>query len=284
MCDGERMSPAADAAPSARRIQAAPPLHLDPAPPRLAEMIALVVGAGHGIGAATAHRLAAEGAQVIAADLDSEAARALVADLPDPEARGHEALGLDATDTAGVDVALVGIGERHGRLDVLVHAAGGNVDHPPFEGVGDDLWLRMLDLNLMGPVRTARAAIGLLRRSERGVIVTISSVNARRAIGGEPYSAAKAALESLTGNLAQQLAVEGIRVNAVAPGPVRTRFWDGEDGREHMARLAPWYPLGRVGEPADIAFLASRDAAWITGQVLTVDGGLSLRGLGPPSM
>jgi NAD(P)-dependent dehydrogenase (short-subunit alcohol dehydrogenase family) len=106
--------------------------------------------------------------------------------------------------------------------------------------------------------------------------VTVSSVNAFTALGSEAYSSAKAALTSLTGNLAASLGHDGIRVNAVAPGTIRTRVWDSQVGGAD--RLAPLYPLGRVGEPEDvagaIAFLASSDAAWITGQTLPVDGGL----------
>ncbi len=107
-------------------------------------------------------------------------------------------------------------------------------------------------------------------------IVTVSSINAFTALGSEAYSSAKAGLTSLTGNLAASLAHDGIRVNAVAPGTIRTRVWDDQEcGAD---RLEPLYPLGRVGEPEDvasaIAFLASRDAAWITGHTLPVDGGL----------
>jgi NAD(P)-dependent dehydrogenase (short-subunit alcohol dehydrogenase family) len=107
-------------------------------------------------------------------------------------------------------------------------------------------------------------------------IVTVSSVNAFTALGSEGYSSAKAGLTSLTGNLAASLARDGIRVNAVAPGTIRTRVWDGQEGGAD--RLRPLYPLGRVGEPQDVAgavaFLASSDAAWITGHTLPVEGGL----------
>jgi meso-butanediol dehydrogenase / (S,S)-butanediol dehydrogenase / diacetyl reductase len=107
-------------------------------------------------------------------------------------------------------------------------------------------------------------------------IVTVSSINAFTALGSEAYSSAKAGLTSLTGNLAASLAHDGIRVNAVAPGTIRTRVWDGQEGGAD--RLVALYPLGRVGEPEDvagaIAFLASSDAAWITGHTLPVDGGL----------
>jgi meso-butanediol dehydrogenase / (S,S)-butanediol dehydrogenase / diacetyl reductase len=119
--------------------------------------------------------------------------------------------------------------------------------------------------------------IPYLRRSTMSpAIVTVSSINAFTALGSEAYSSAKAGLTSLTGNLAASLAHDGIRVNAVAPGTIRTRVWDAQVGGAD--RLEPLYPLGRVGEPEDvagaIAFLASSDAAWITGHTLPVDGGL----------
>lgn len=266
--------------PAASHIPPAPPLRPERGRGRFDGSIALVVGGGTGIGEATAHRLAAEGAQLIVADLDVQQACTVAEALPSGGGP-HEAIALDATDTAAVDAALGGIEKRHGRLDALVHVAGGNVEHGSPEATDDDVWRRLLDLNLMGPMRTARAAARCLRRSERGAVVMVGSVNAMLALGGEPYSAAKAGLRSLTQNLAASLARDGVRVNAVAPGTVRTRVW-GEEGPDH---LTPWYPLGRVGEPADIAaaiaFLASGDAAWITGQVLPVEGGLLLRGPGP---
>ncbi len=125
--------------------------------------------------------------------------------------------------------------------------------------------------------RARPAGIPLLRRSSNGpAIVTVSSINALTALGREPYSSAKAGIGSLTLNLAASLAPNGIRVNTVAPGTIRTRNWDAQvGGADRMRHL---YPLGRVGEPEDVAaavaFLASSDAAWITGDTLPVDGGL----------
>ena len=164
-----------------------------------------------------------------------------------------------------------------GGLDVLINVAGGDTGHGRFEETPDEVWTRMLELNLLGVVRCCRAAIPHLRRSTKGpAIVNVSSVNGIIAFGSEPYSAAKAGVSSLTLNLASSLAPDGIRVNTVAPATIRTRNWDDQEGGAD--RFRPIYPLGRVGEPEDVAgavaFLASTDAAWITGHTLPVDGGL----------
>ena len=237
---------------------------------------AVVTGGAHGIGRACAIRLAAEGALVAVADLDQAAARAVRDKLPDT-VRPHLALPMDVTDTSSVEQAISQAARELGQIDVLVNVAGGDTEHGRFEDTGDEVWTRMLELNLLGVVRCCRAAIPHLRRGTRGpAIVSVSSVNALTALGSEPYSSAKAGITSLTTNLAASLAPDGIRVNAVAPGTIRTRVWDGQEGGAD--RLRPLYPLGRVGEPEDVAgavaFLASNDAAWITGQTLPVDGGL----------
>jgi meso-butanediol dehydrogenase / (S,S)-butanediol dehydrogenase / diacetyl reductase len=238
---------------------------------------ALVTGAGHGIGRACADRLAAEGARVAVSDLDPDAARSVADSLP--ASAGRVASRMDVTDRAGVDDAVARAADELGGLDVVVNVAGGDLPHGAFEEIDDETWSALLDLNLVGAVRVCRAAIPFLRRSTRNpAVVTVSSINGQVALGSEPYSAAKAGLTALTANLARYLAPDGVRVNAVAPGTVRTRVWEDQDGGAD--RMLPLYPLGRVGEPGDIAaavsFLASVDAAWITGHVLPVDGGLLL--------
>jgi meso-butanediol dehydrogenase/(S,S)-butanediol dehydrogenase/diacetyl reductase len=239
--------------------------------------VALVTGAGHGIGRACSMRLASEGAQVAVTDVDRTAAAAVVAELGEPARHlGHP---LDVTRTEDVEAAVGAIAEHFGHLDLLVNVAGGDTVHGSFADTDDQTWLRMLDLNLLGVVRCCRAALPHLRRSTFGpAIVTVSSINGQVALGSEPYSAAKAALTSLTQNLAASLGPDGIRVNAVAPGTVRTRNWDDQPGGAD--RMRALYVLGRVGEPDDIAaavaYLGSGDAAWITGHVLPVDGGLSI--------
>lgn len=235
----------------------------------------LVTGGSVGIGRAFAARAATEGAQVVVTDLHPDEAEQTAQALPGTGK--HTALALDVTDDASVRRAIDRVVSEYGHLDVLVNVAGGDTAHPEFEATDDDVWHQMLDLNLLGAVRTCRAAVPQLRRTGRSpAIVNVSSVNGLTALGSEPYSAAKAALGSMTANLAATLGPDGIRVNAVAPATIRTRVWDAQPGGAD--RLRALYPLGRVGEPDDvasaIAFLASDDAEWITGQVLPVDGGL----------
>ena len=231
----------------------------------------LITGAAHGIGRACAVRLAAEGARVVVADLDEQAAIEVAESL---EGRDHEATALDVTQPDSVDQAVRAAATR--GLDILVNVAGGDTHHGPFDVIDDDVWHRMLDLNLMGLVRCCRAATPYLRRSRNHpAIINVGSVNGLTALGSEPYSAAKAGVVSLTANLALALGADHVRVNGVAPGTIRTRVWDNQEGGAD--RMRPFYPLGRVGEPDDVAaavaFLASADASWITGHTLPVDGG-----------
>lgn len=267
------------AEPSVSAPYPSPPLHGDAM--RFAGARVLVIGGAHGIGAACAARYAAEGASVVIADLELEAAQQKVAALPVAEGARHGAVAMDVTARTSVDEGTARAAAELGGIDVLAHVAGANEDHPGPDAIEDDVWTRLLDLDLVGPVRTVRAAIPHLRRSERPAIVLVSSVNGLMPLGGEPYSAAKAGLVNLTENLAVRLAPDRIRVTAIAPGTIRTRNWPGE-ASESVRHL---YPLGRVGEGADIAaaaaFLTSTDAAWITGVTLPVDGGFLLTRTGP---
>ncbi|MEV0845338.1 SDR family oxidoreductase [Streptomyces sp. NPDC049954] len=242
------------------------------AAPRLKGYGVLITGAARGIGAATARRLASEGARVLLTDRDADAAEATAAGID-----GAEPYPCDVRDLAGVEAAVARAVDLFGTLDVLVNNAySAGQDAPLFEDESDEVWERDLDTCLGGAVRCSRAALPHLVASGRGAVVTIGSVNGAQDFGGHAYSAAKAGLESLTRTLAGHAAPRGVRVNLVQPGTVRTTAW--ADRPAHLEAFADRYPLGRVGEPEDIAaavaYLASRDAAWVTGTVLRVDGGL----------
>ncbi|MEU4659974.1 SDR family NAD(P)-dependent oxidoreductase [Streptomyces sp. NPDC023723] len=238
---------------------------------------ALITGAARGIGAATAARLAEEGARVLLTDADPDAAARTAGAL---RARGLtvRARACDVTDRAAVEAAVAYAVETFGTLDVLVNNAYAcSPDAPRFEDEPDDSWARDLDATLTGAYRCCRAALPHLAASGHGAIVSVGSVNGVQDFGNHAYSAAKAGLASLTRTLAGHAGPRGVRVNLVVPGTVRTTAWEGRDAE--LAAVRRLYPLGRVGEPADIAaavaFLASRDAAWVTGATLVVDGGLT---------
>ncbi len=235
-----------------------------------------VTGAGHGIGRAIAHRLSREGGSIALADIDVDAASHAAMEIVE-NGRNAFAVHCDVTDTTSVDASVAEAVERLGKLDVLVNTAGGDFDEPDFAEITDDLWNRKMDLNLTGTMRCIRAALPHLIKSGSGSnVVMIGSVNGTAAFGGYPYSAAKAGLEIMTKNLAARYGRQGVRFNLVTPGTIRTRNWDGRE--EQLIEFAKMYPLGRIGEPADIAaavaFLASEDAAWITGVNLPVEGGI----------
>lgn len=248
--------------------------------------VAVVTGGGQGIGAATARRLMSEGASVVLADLDGERAAATAAALTE-QTDGDgvaDAVACDVADQAAVDAAMAHAVERFGRLDVLVNNAYAcHVDPTLFEDLLDADWYEDIEVTLTGAMRCARAALPYLAEAGgRGAIVSIGSVNGHMNFGNHAYSAAKAGLASLTRTLAVHAAPRGVRVNLVAPGTVRTPAWAGRE--DDLDRIAENYPMGRVGEPDDIAsavaFLASADAAWVTGIVLPVDGGVLIQNAG----
>lgn len=242
----------------------------------------LVVGGTTGIGWATAQRIATEGGTVALADVETTNPRERVAELPGDTHIGVE---CDVLNQAVVQRALDDIARRVGTLHGLVHVAGGDVAHGDFESTDDETWRLMFELNLLGPVRVLRAAMPLMARRDAdnptdagAAVVLVSSINSMLSLGSEPYSSAKAALGPLVGNLAAQYGPQGLRFNALAPGTIRTRVWDEQGGPDHLASN---YPLQRVGEPSEVAaalaFLCSDDSSFITGQTLTVDGGLSVQ-------
>lgn len=248
---------------------------------RLHGKTAFITGAAHGIGAACARRLTAEGATVAVTDIDLPAAIATAAELD-----GATAIGCDITDPGDVTTAIDAAAARLGGIDILINNVG--IAEPVgFTDLDETAWNRQADPTLYGAVRVIQAALPhLLTADGGGAVVSIGSVNGLAAISGIAYSAAKAGLVSLTQNLAIEYgpvrtgrvgASSGwARFNLVAPGTVATRVWDDEPDK--LDRLRRAYPMGRVGHPDDIAaavaFLASDDAAWITGITLPVEGGL----------
>ncbi|MGW0996789.1 SDR family NAD(P)-dependent oxidoreductase [Streptomyces sp. NPDC002520] len=237
----------------------------------------LVTGAARGIGAAVARRIAQEGGRVLVTDQDAPEAERTAATLRQ-QGLAAEALVCDVGDRASVEAAVAHAVALFGSLDVLVNcAAHATPDVPLFEDDPDDAWARDLDITLTGAYRCCRAALPHLAASGRGAVVSVGSVNGLQDFGNHAYSAAKAGLGSLTRTLAGHAAARGVRANLVVPGTVRTSAWEGRE--DELEAVRPLYPLGRVGEPEDIAaavaFLASRDAAWITGTTLVVDGGLT---------
>jgi 3-oxoacyl-[acyl-carrier protein] reductase len=244
---------------------------------RLEGRVALVTGAGGGIGAATARRFAREGATVVVNDIDLELARPLVTEL---QKEGARALSIAADVTARTDVeAMVDhvVGE-FGRLDVLVNNAGVNRDAMSHK-MTEEQWDQVLAVNLKRTFLCAQAVLAGMRERGWGRVINTSSVGSLGNIGQANYAASKAGVIGLTRTLALEYAKYGITVNCVAPGPVMTRMLAGVPVAIREKIVAK-VPVGRIARPEEIAavhaFLASEDAAFITGQVLFVDGGMSV--------
>ena len=241
---------------------------------RLRAKTALVTGGGRGIGEAICRAFAAQGARVAVADIDPAAADATVGDLP-----GDEGLAVEM-DVASTDSVRKGV-ERaiscFGHLDILVNNAG-FVTYTTIDDCSEEVWDRILAVNLKGTFFCAQAAAGHMKDRGSGTIINMSSLAAKNGglAAGPPYAAAKAGVLTLTITLARALAPHGIRVNGIAPGIIDTQMTRGLSP-DH-AELARQIPLGEKGTPEDVAhcalFLASEEARHITGEIIDVNGGL----------
>lgn len=254
--------------------------------PPFPQKVALVTGAARGIGLATARRFLAEGWRVALLDIERELLDAAVATLADPDRT--LALDCDVSDAAAVRTAIDALANRFGRLDALINNAGVAVFAPVLD-TSDEDWNRIMAVNLTGPFLCTKAAAPLMREHGGGAIVNITSISAMRASTlRSAYGTSKAGLAHLTKQLAVELASLGIRVNAVAPGPVETAMAKAVHTAEIRADYHDAIPLNRYGLEEELAeaifFLCSERAAYITGQVLAVDGGFDAAGIGLPTL
>ncbi len=256
----------------------ATPLGSGPDGDEFAGKVALITGAAGGLGSAIAGRMIAAGLTVAVADVDAERAERV---LPASNAAGAgaRAFGLDVTRRDAILDTVAEIEAWAGAVDVLVNAAGVNSHYPALE-LPEEEWDRIIDVNLKGTFLMTQAVAGRMRSSANASVINISSAAAEVASASNiHYAASKGGVRQLTKGFAVALAPLGIRVNAIAPGPIvtdlnRHRLSDPDIRSLALARI----PLGRFGSPMDVAgvalFLASRDAAFITGASIGVDGGL----------
>ncbi|UTD26627.1 SDR family NAD(P)-dependent oxidoreductase [Bradyrhizobium sp. WD16] len=248
--------------------------------------LALVTGAARGIGLATARRFLAEGWQVALLDIERDLLAGAEAEIARPE--DTLALHCDVSDAAGVAAAIDEIRRRFGRLDALVNNAGIAVFAPLLE-TSDEDWNRVLAVNLTGSFLCTKAAVQLMREHGGGAVVNVTSISAVRASTlRSAYGTSKAALAHLTKQLAVELAALGIRVNAVAPGPVDTAMAKAVHSPAIRADYHDAIPLNRYGLEEELAeaifFLACERSSYITGQILAVDGGFDAAGIGLPTL
>jgi 2-hydroxycyclohexanecarboxyl-CoA dehydrogenase len=247
---------------------------------KLEDTVALVTGGASGIGAATARRLAAEGARVAIGDVAEDGARELAGELD------GFAVAMDVADTASVRAGVGRIEAELGPVDVLINNAGTD-RFAFFVNTDEELWDLVLGVNLRGTIAVTHAVLGGMQQRRRGAIVNVASEAGRvGSPGSVVYSSAKAGVIGFTKAIARESARYKVRCNAVAPGPIETPLLNaaplvlGELGERLKRAMVDSTALGRSGQPeevaAAIAFLASEEAAYVTGQTLNVSGGLSM--------
>lgn len=241
--------------------------------------VAIITGSGSGLGRVLAHRFAAEGAAVIVADVVGQRAITVADEISEAGGRSL-AQTTDVTNAADVEAMVGTAREAFGSVEILVNNAAKATD-ADFLDVSEEAWDEDVAIALKGSFLCSQAVLADMAENRSGVILNISSVNALAYFGNEAYSAAKAGILSLTRSLAVRYGPFGVRVNAIAPGTLRTPAWEQRRQKDPdvFERVAKWYPLGRIGEPEDVAgaalFLTSDEATWISGAMLPVDGGLT---------
>jgi 2-hydroxycyclohexanecarboxyl-CoA dehydrogenase len=245
---------------------------------RFDDQVAIVTGGASGIGQATARRLAEEGAAVVIADVNGEGADGVARSISEGGGRAI-ALHVDVTDAPGVRAMTEQAITAFGKIDILVSNAGWD-RAGPFADTDEELWDRVIAINYRGHLATCHAALPYMRERGGGRIVTVASDAGRVGSSGEVvYSGAKGAVIAFTKGLAREVARYGINVNCVAPGLVDTPLLAGMP-EKLIAAIVRSIPLRRTGVPEEIAaaicFFASDDAAYITGQTLSVNGGLNM--------
>lgn len=238
-----------------------------------ADRVVVITGSATGMGAGAVRAFAAAGARVYGLDID-DGGGSVVADESDTTY-----ISCDITEGSAVSEAFAAVAADHGRLDVLINNAGGFWTQLSVEETSEDEWDKVVDLNMKAVFLCAREAIPLLRSSRSGRIITLSSLAGQTTMyrSSPPYAAAKAGVLSLSRVLAYELATEGITSNVIAPSAVLTERIFSVRGPEERRRTQETIPLGRYGDVDDIVhwmmFLASDEASYMTGQVVTVNGG-----------
>ncbi|MEJ2869180.1 SDR family NAD(P)-dependent oxidoreductase [Actinomycetospora sp. OC33-EN08] len=238
--------------------------------------VAIVTGAGRGIGRAIAETLATEGATVVATDVDEATAKDTAQTV------GGTGIAADVSDRAAVDALVAQVVEQHGRIDVLVNNAGYD-EVGPFVDSDPDRWGRIVGINLYGVLNTCHAVLPVMVEQGGGAVVNLGSDAGRVGSSGEAvYSAAKGGVIAFTKTIAREMARHQVRANCVCPGPTDTALFasvvEGNDKlRDGLIRAIP---LRRLAQPGDlapmVAFLASDEAGFVTGQTVSVSGGMSM--------
>ena len=238
--------------------------------------VAVVTGAAQGIGKAIATLLAQKGARVVVCDINLEMATETAREIESKGATCH-AIKADVTQLGDADQIVKGTVEQCGSLDILVNNAGITKDNVLLR-MKEDQWDQVMAVNLKGTFTCTKAAIRVMMRQKKGTIINVASITGLMGNAGQAnYSASKAGVIGFTKAVAREYADRGITVNAVAPGFIATAMTDAIPEKEREA-LINQIPLNRLGSPEDVAnavyFLASEEASYITGQVISINGGL----------